>query len=268
MHTKKKAVEFLLFDGSMDGIVLASRKGSNTRALKIPRDHLADAAGEIQLCNIGVYFLFYERELLGVETLYIGESSNLYNRLLNHAKNKEDWITVVAFCSADLNKSILHFAEHALCQTITNNGHTVKTKQSNQNIMISAGDALFAEEFMDEIGLFLGTFGYNALRTAEKKGEAFFCNAKDADATGFKSNEGFTVQKGSRIASTVAPAFTTSNYAIIRDALEQDGVIKSGVFQRDHGFSSPSAAASVVLGNSSNGRLLWKTAGGVKLGDL
>ena len=61
MHTKKKAVEFLLFDGSMDGIVLASRKGSNTRALKIPRDHLADAAGEIQQCNIGVYCLFYER---------------------------------------------------------------------------------------------------------------------------------------------------------------------------------------------------------------
>ena len=116
---------------------------------------------------------------------------------------------------------------------------------------------------MDEIGLFLGTFGYNALRTAEKKGESFFCNAKDADATGFKSNEGFTVQKGS-----VAPAFTTSSYAIIRDMLEQDGVIKSGVFQRDHGFSSPSAAASVVLGNSSNGRLLWKTAGGAKLGDL
>ena len=268
MHTKKKAVEFLLFDGSMDGIVLASRKGSNTRVIRIPRDHLADAVGEIQQCNIGVYFLFYERELLGVETLYIGESSNLYNRLLNHAKNKEDWITAVAFCSTDLNKSILHFAEHALCQTITNNGHAVKTKQTNQNIKISAGDALFAEEFMDEIGLFLGTFGYNALRTVEKKGEAFFCKAKDADATGFKSNEGFTVQKGSRIASTVAPAFTTSNYAIIRDALEQDGIIRDGVFQRNYGFSSPSAAASVVLGNSSNGRDLWKTSNGVKLGDL
>ena len=59
MHTKKKAVEFLLFDGSMDGIVLASRKVSNSSALKFPGDHLADAAGEIQLCNIGVYCLFY-----------------------------------------------------------------------------------------------------------------------------------------------------------------------------------------------------------------
>ena len=265
---QKKAIELLLFDGTMDGIVIASRKGSNTRALKIPRDHLSDAAGEIQQCNIGVYFLFYERELLGVETLYIGESSNLYNRLLNHAKNKEDWITAVAFCSADLNKSILHFVEHELCQTITNNGHAVKTKQSNQNIMISASDTLFAEEFADEIALFLSSFGYNALRTMEKKGEAFFCKAKDADATGFKSNEGFTVQKGSRIASSVAPAFKSSNYAIIRDALEQDGIIKGYVFRRDYGFSSPSAAASIVLGNSSNGRFLWKTVDGVKLGDL
>ena len=268
MHTKKKAVEFLLLDGSMDGIVLASRKGSNTRTLKIPRDHLADAAGEIQQCNIGVYFLFYERELLGVETLYIGESSNLYSRLLNHAKNKEDWITAVAFCSSDLNKSILHFTEHALCQTITNNGHAVKTKQSNQNIMISASDSLFAEEFMDEIGLFLGAFGYNALRTVKKAGDAFYCKAKNADAIAFKSNEGITVQKGSRVASSIAPAFKSSNYAIMREALERDRIIIDNVFQRDYGFSSPSAAASVVLGNSSNGRNLWKTADGVKLGDL
>jgi possible methionine sulfoxide reductase A len=268
MHTKKRAIEFLLFDGSMDGVVIASRKGSNTQALKIPRDHLSDAAGEIQKCNIGVYFLFYEKEILGVEVLYIGESSNLYSRLLNHAKNKEDWITTVAFCSSDLNKSILHFVEHELCQTIMNNGHDVKTKQSNQNIMISTGDCLFAEEFMEEIALFLGGFGYHVLRTVEKKGNAFFCQSKDADAIAFKSNEGFTVQKGSRVASKVAPAFKNSHYAIIREALENDGIIKDFVFQRDYGFSSPSAAASVVLGNSSNGRNLWKTADGVKLGDL
>ena len=37
----KKAIDLLLFDGTMDGIVIATRKGSNTRALKIPRDHLS-----------------------------------------------------------------------------------------------------------------------------------------------------------------------------------------------------------------------------------
>ena len=76
MHTKKKAVEFLLYDGSMDGIVLALRKGSNTKTLKIPRDHLADAADLIHECDVGVYCIFYEKEVIGVETLYVGESSN------------------------------------------------------------------------------------------------------------------------------------------------------------------------------------------------
>ena len=268
MHTKKKAVEFLLLDGSMDGIVLASRKGSNTRALKIPRDHLADAADEIQKCNIGVYFLFYEKKVLDIENLYIGESANLYSRLLNHANNKADWVTAFVFCAEDLNKSILHLVERSLCQKIANNGHTVGTKVTNQNIMIGESDHLFAQDFMDEVTLFLGAFGYNALRTVKTTGDAFYCRAKDADATGFKSNEGFTVHKGSRVASKVAPAFKNSHYAIIREALEQDSIIIDWVFQRDYGFSSPSAAASVVLGNSSNGRDLWKTSDGVKLGDL
>ena len=265
---QKKAIELLLFDGTMDGIVIASRKGSNTRALKLPRDHLSDASEELQKCNIGVYFLFYEKKVLGVEKLYIGESANLYSRLLHHATNKTAWIAAVAFCGMDLNKSILHFVEHALCQKIASNGHTVGTKLSNQNTMIDASDLLYAENFMDEIAIFLGAFGYTALRTVEKTGDAFYCKSKDADAVAFKSNEGFTVQKGSRIASKTAPAFTHSNYSIIREALEQGGIIKDCVFQRDYGFSSPSAAASVILGNSSNGRVVWKTAEGTNLGDV
>lgn len=50
--------------------------------------------------------------------------------------------------------------------------------------------------------------------------------------------------------------------------LEQGGIIRDFVFQRDYGFSSPSAAASVILGNSNNGRVVWKTAEGTKLGDM
>ena len=233
---QKKAIELLLFDGTMDGIVIASRKGSNTRALKLPRDHLSDASEELQKCNIGVYFLFYEKKVLGVEKLYIGESANLYSRLLHHATNKTDWIAAVAFCGMDLNKSILHFVEHALCQKIASNGHTVGTKLSNQNTMIDASDLLYAENFMDEIAIFLGAFGYTALRTVEKTGDAFYCKSKDADAVAFKSNEGFTVQKGSRIASKTAPAFTHSNYSIIREALEHGGIIKVCVLQRAYGI--------------------------------
>jgi hypothetical protein len=41
----------------------------------------------------------------------------------------------------------------------------------------------------------------------------------------------------------------------------------SGILTRDIPFSSPSTAAAVALGRSSNGRLEWKSAGGGTCGD-
>ena len=41
----------------------------------------------------------------------------------------------------------------------------------------------------------------------------------------------------------------------------------SGLLTRDIPFSSPSTAAAVALGRSSNGRLEWKSADGGTYGD-
>ena len=166
---KKKAIELLLFDGSMDGIVVATQKGSNTKALKIPRSKLSEAAAEIKKCNIGVYFLFSEKTVIGIEKVYIGESEKLYTRLLKHANNKVDWITAVAFCGADLNKAIIRYIEKELFAAVKANGHNATIKQAATSVAISESDILFAENFIEEIRMFLGVFGYVALRTAEKE---------------------------------------------------------------------------------------------------
>ncbi len=41
----------------------------------------------------------------------------------------------------------------------------------------------------------------------------------------------------------------------------------SGILTRDIPFSSPSTAAAVALGRSSNGRIAWKSADGQSYGD-
>ncbi len=46
---------------------------------------------------------------------------------------------------------------------------------------------------------------------------------------------------------------------------ESDGCYRFG---EDYEFSSPSTAASVILGNNSNGRLAWKNRTGRTLADL
>lgn len=53
-----------------------------------------------------------------------------------------------------------------------------------------------------------------------------------------------------------------------RTALEADGTISEGRFTKDCRFSSPSLAAGVALGRSSNGRTEWKDADGRPLGDF
>ena len=48
----------------------------------------------------------------------------------------------------------------------------------------------------------------------------------------------------------------------------QEGVIEDGTFTRDYEFAARSAASAVVLGRTSNGNADWKTAVGIKLGEL
>ena len=266
--TKKIPVDLLLFDGTMDGIVLATRKGFNAKALKIPRSKLSEAAEEIKKCNVGVYFLFSEETVIGVETLYIGESENLYKRLQQHGVNKLDWITAIAFCSPDLNKTVIKYIEKKLFDAVKTNGHNATIQKAAASIAISEADTLFADSFMDEIRLSLSVFGYVALQKTEKSSDLYYCKSKDADAAGFRSTNGFTVQQGSVVSSTTTPTFKKCNYRILREALEQAGMIKDFVFQQDYRFNSPSAAASVIIGHNCNGLHEWRTAVGVTLGDV
>ena len=80
----------------------------------------------------------------------------------------------------------------------------------------------------------------------------------------------FPVLKGSRAAAQVAPSFLEHRYNILRETLlkgeilqEEDGVLK---FAKDYTFSSPSAAAAIVLGRSANGRSEWRDRSGVQIG--
>lgn len=48
----------------------------------------------------------------------------------------------------------------------------------------------------------------------------------------------------------------------------KDEVIVDRKFTRDYEFNAPSAVSAVILGNTSNGNVDWKTDDGIKLKDL
>ena len=69
-------------------------------------------------------------------------------------------------------------------------------------------------------------------------------------------NDTFVVYAGSKISSDTTDGFP-QNYASLRNTLIAKGTIINNVFVKDYIFSSPSAAACVVLGRSANGRKEW-----------
>ncbi|HQX58522.1 MAG: DUF4357 domain-containing protein [Rhodoferax sp.] len=97
------------------------------------------------------------------------------------------------------------------------------------------------------------------------------CRAKGFAATGFDSAQGFVVLAGSQAAGntgvSLAPKLVAARQELLhRDVLAEAGNVLS--FTQDYVFSSPSYAASMILGRSANGRRNWQDAQGRTLKEL
>ena len=91
----------------------------------------------------------------------------------------------------------------------------------------------------------------------KKEQETFHLSGRTGNAQGFPlDGDEFIVLKGSKISSDVTDSFP-QGYNDLREKLIEQGIIVNNVFVKDYVFSSPSAASSVVLGKSSNGRKEW-----------
>ena len=106
--------------------------------------------------------------------------------------------------------------------------------------------------------------------------EIFYCERECSETsaegrmTFINDKLGFTVFKGSVVSSYICDSLPLwhRGYYDWRLRLEETGVIKNRVFQTDYTFSSPSLAATVVLGAHANGNDMWHTANGKLLGDI
>lgn len=79
------------------------------------------------------------------------------------------------------------------------------------------------------------------------------------------STEKLTVLKGSETMLVYADHFEGSSpYKLMRD-LEAKGILRGAEFLEDYTFNSPSAAASIILGGSTNGKKAWRTIGNISI---
>lgn len=123
------------------------------------------------------------------------------------------------------------------------------------------------EEFIEYIKMLVNTLGHKVFDEkrefkAKQKQETFFIKAaRGADGQGEPTSDGFVVFKGSKAAGSTVTSMTP-NFVTLRQKLIDEGVLlNKGAyleFPEDYIFSSPSTAASIVLGRNANGLTEWK----------
>jgi len=290
MSSHGKTVRIYLADGSPTGIRHAEVVNWTGQAIVCPRGRIGELGNWKEAKRPGVYILIGDDPDHSQRLAYVGEAENVLDRLKNHVAKKDFWDQVVFFTSKDdnLTKAHVKYLESRVIELAAGaqrihleNG----TKPPLPSLPRSDQDSM--EEFLEPARILLGALGFTILepirisKQAEGKESSggplahvsFFMliPKKSVKAEGSSTDEGFVVAEGS-VGSNQIMASLGTGYTKLRTRLVDEGAIEvSGEeirFTRDVLFSSPTAAAAVLVGYNINGRSYWRDAKGTTLGEL
>lgn len=271
-----KSIRLFLIEGIADGRWMCELSNWTGKAYKIPRNCVKESSDREELKNTGIYFLFGKSDETDTYRVYIGEAENIYERLLTHLKEKDFWHECVVFISKDnnLNKAHVKYLENRM-YTIAKEAGRYQLENSNipTQSSLSEADRAEMEEFINNAKLLLSAVGHKVLEATaipsktNNDPEIFVFEGKDYKATGTTTADGFVVFKNS-ILSKKANSSLTKSLLDKRNKLISENIIDSAfTFTKDYIFSSPSTAASIISGNSTNGKIAWRNSQGMTLKD-
>lgn len=281
MSTHPQTIQIFLPSGDPQGIRIASITTRIVQLIEVPRSLLAEFLKMPEASQVGLYFLIGESEGEDQRQVYIGQTGSLPERMAKHNRDKEFWNRVLVAISLTNNLTTTH-ASFLEWLSISKATEAARFQMENGN----AGSRphtpapLQAEclELFETVRTLLATLGYPVFEPLARssarsdKRRLFHCRASEADAQGLYTAEGFVVLKGSSGRIDTVPSFQKHGYQRVRDRLLEQGVLVEVDgrirFERDHLFSSPSAAAACVTGRTANGLIEWKDAQGRTLGEM
>ncbi len=274
--TSGKTIQIFCPSGDPRGVRIAEITTRIVQSVVVPRASLEEAVRRPELCGVGVYLLFGESE--SGPLVYIGEAEDCAVRFKQHNKSNDFWNLGVAVVSrtGSFTKAHARLLEWLSIEKAGQAGR-YRLENGNTGIKPTVPEWMSADvaEVFETMEVLLGTLGFPVFERAVEQGtkasEIFFCRRTGADARGVYTDEGFVVLKGSLARVEVAASMTD----IIRP--KRQALLKAGAleltpeglrFTRDEVFGSPSTAAAIVSGNSSNGWVEWKDAHGRTLDEV
>lgn len=275
--TQGFSVRIFVPSGNPEALKIVEKSNWTGQGVVFPRPLFAEARKRPELKRTGVYVLWGPAEFSQLPRAYVGEGDSVLSRLDQHAKNKDFWTHGVVFTSKDhnLNKAHVKYIESRLVE-LANKAKKCELDNGNapQAPLLSEADGADAEGFLADILLCLPVVGVSLFEQAKatsRKGRDLVLKAKGVEARGVDNPQGFIVRAGATAVKTGVPSIPVS-LANLRQTLIQKGVLEDGGetlrLAQDYNFRSPSTAAGVLLGRSSNGRVEWKNAKGLTLKEI
>lgn len=263
--------------GDPDGIRTVEKANWTGQILVFPRALFSEACQRDDVNRTGAYILWGPSDTSQLLRVYVGEGDPVLPRLEDHQRKKDFWTHAAVLTSKDqaLNKASVQYLESRLVHLAMDvkraeldNGNTPREPS------LSEADRADVESFLNDLLLCLPVVGipmFEPIQAQAASEIVLYCKNRTITARGSDRSEGFVVFAGSRARLGEAKSLPSKikelrANLVERHVLELDG--QSYVFTKEYPFSSPSLAAGVVLGNSSNGRHVWKDEHGRTLNDL
>lgn len=272
------SIRIFLAEGSPSGLKFVEKSNWIGLGVVCPRPRLSSVKERKEFNRAAVYVLIGPSDTSDLPLVYIGEGDPVRTRLEDHHSKKDFWTVAYFFTSKDanLNKAHIQYLEHRL---ITLAKEAKRCKFDNQNVPTasSLSEAEYAdlEVFLEEMLLCFPVLGVTIFEKPELKPrqhQILILKNKGVHAEGYESEDGFVVIKGSTCVIETVPSIHTYVVGLRNDFLKSDLLIKSDDFffelSQDYEFSSPSLAATFLLGANINGRDWWKTSNGITLKQL
>ena len=267
---KGKTITTYLVDGNPKGIRTCFISNKICKAVVVPRAKLIEAKRRSELQQPALYILLSDSE----DKIYIGETEDFLSRIKHHESNKSFWEEAVIFVSKDndLTKSDVKYLEYlAIGQAQLTARYSIEeNKVSPKPTNLPEHQLACIEEFFEDVCMLSSFLGIPVFEKVKRQNrELFYCKGRGADATGFYSENGFTVLKGSKI-----PKNPTSSFSSKESRHEKISAFATTIkenlveMNQDLTFKSPSAASSFCFGNSSNGWIAWINEKGLSLDEV
>ena len=271
------SLELHYIDGDPEGMLTAEVFNWTGHVLKTPRIQISEALNRPEAKYTGVYLLLGECD--GETCAYIGESESIGDRIKSHDNNKDWWTDAILITSTanNLNKAHIKYLESRLVEEANFAGR-IPLQNGNQpnKPSLSESSKSNMETFLQYIFMVLPALKIDIfsqkLNTKKYSNEnatigdvaKFELNSKryGLNATAQQIQNEFIVLKGSISRESWVGKRTSGSYGkLYQELIKTKVLITQGnkrVFSTDYAFKSPSAAASVVFGRASNGRIEWK----------